>query len=273
MKNYTLPIITDKQDLFSYLKANKGLILAQKKSAIKYADAVGCVLPLINQSEDFSTKEFGVNDKEANKILARVVINTTKILDSHDDVHFDGLWKKSLQETKSIYHLQEHSMKFNSVISDEVNAYAKSVSWKSLGFDYEGNTQALVFDSHISKQRNEFMFDQYMKGYVKNHSVGMQYVKIDMAVNSTDKYMKDEKEIWDKYYDMIVNKEDADENGYFFAVTEAKVIEGSAVLRGSNIATPTISITGADTFTPDKIEPPLGTRNVDYNKLTKVRFF
>jgi hypothetical protein len=145
------------------------------------------------------------------------------------------------------------------------------MSWKSLGFEYEGNTQALVFDSNISKQRNEFMFDQYMKGYVKNHSVGMQYVKIDMAVNSTDKYMKDEKEIWDKYYDMIVNKEDADENGYFFAVTEAKVIEGSAVLRGSNIATPTISITGSDAFTPDKIDPSTDTRNVDYRKLANGR--
>ncbi|KKK49589.1 hypothetical protein LCGC14_3133520, partial [marine sediment metagenome] len=42
--------------------------------------------------------------------------------------------------------------------------------WSELGFDFEGQTQALVFESTIKKERNEFMFKQYAKGFVKNHS-------------------------------------------------------------------------------------------------------
>jgi hypothetical protein len=40
-------------------------------------------------------------------------------------------------------------------ISDNVNA---RLSWKSLGFDLEGETEALIFDAEISKNR-KFMFN------------------------------------------------------------------------------------------------------------------
>lgn len=86
------------------------------------------------------------------------------------------------------------------------------------------------------------MFEQYAKGYVKEHSVGMRYVKLELAVNSEDKYYRDEKEVWDKYIDQVANKETAEEQAYFWAVLEAKAIEGSAVVKGSNFATPTISV-------------------------------
>jgi hypothetical protein len=36
-------------------------------------------------------------------------------------------------------------------------------------------TEALVFNVEIDKDRNDFMFNQYAKGYVKEHSVGMRY--------------------------------------------------------------------------------------------------
>jgi hypothetical protein len=42
---------------------------------------------------------------------------------------------------------------------------------------------------------------------------------------------------------MVVNKEVADTKGYFWAVTEAQFIEGSAVVKGSNYVTPVLSIT------------------------------
>lgn len=114
------------------------------------------------------------------------------------------------------------------------------LSWKTLGVDAEGETECLVFDNVIYSDRNKYMFDQYQKGYVKNHSVGMNYVNIELAVNSECKDFKDEKKIWDKYYPMIANKSDVDEAGYFWAVLEAKAVEGSAVPIGSNRATPTL---------------------------------
>ena len=51
-----------------------------------------------------------------------------------------------------------------------------------------------------------------------------------------------EKANWDKYYPMVANKELADQKGFFWAVTEAKVIEGSAVVKGSNECTPVMEI-------------------------------
>ena len=273
--NYTKPIYSTKDELFRYLKQNKSLIIAQKKAAIKKGDSVSMVMPLVADKAEFATKDIGVElpTKDMGTVVIRCAINTTNYMDGHDDVHIPGLWKKSLSESKLIYHLQEHEMEFESVISDEVKAYTKSMTWKALGFDYAGNTEVLIFDSTVSPERNPFMYDQYVKGYVRNHSVGMQYVKIELAINSKEKGYEDEKAAWDKYYPTIVNKDASDEQGYFFAVTEAKVIEGSAVVRGSNDTTPTISISEAGSSTSVKIEPSTDTRKVDYNKLTKVRFF
>ena len=70
----------------------------------------------------------------------------------------------------------------------------------------------------------------------------MRYVKYDLAMNSDNPADKEEKKTWDKYINSVANKETAFEQGYFWAVTEAKVIEGSAVPMGSNFATPTISV-------------------------------
>jgi hypothetical protein len=50
--------------------------------------------------------------------------------------------------------------------------------------------------------------------------------KIELAVNS-DSNDAEEKAIWDKYIDEIVNKEAAEEQSYF-GVSEAKAIEEEA---------------------------------------------
>ena len=72
---------------------------------------------------------------------------------------------------------------------------------------------------------------------------------------------------WDKYYPIVANKEVADERGFFWIVSEAKIIEGSAVVMGSNSATPTLSIenkTEADNITSEiKEEPSIDTQKYE----------
>lgn len=251
----------NKEDLFKELIANKSTLIAQKKGVNKEADATIYVAE-IEKQKTASNKAEGSNTEDASKLKAKVVINTTGIYDSHGDVHIKGLWKKSISEAKNILLLQEHKMTFDHIISDTVTPSVKTINWKSLGFNYEGSTQALVFEAEIDKERNDYMFKQYSKGYVKEHSVGMRYVKIEMAINSEEKWSEDYKEVWDKYYDEIVNKEDVDANGYFWAVTEAKIVEGSAVVKGSNFATPTISVEAVkDTLTDTEDEPAPATQN------------
>lgn len=256
-----LPEFADKGKLVDYLVANKSKLIAQKKSATKEADAISHVIQLIDKDDTVIKAANGITPipAEATQIKVRSIINTTKLFDSHGDVHFDQLWNKSLKEG-SFSLVQEHQFNFKGTISDNVKAFTKQMDWHELGINFEGKTQALVFDSIIDKEENDFMFEKYRTGKVKQHSVGMQYVKIELAVND-DRYDK-EFATWEKYFYEIANKEDVLDAGYFWAVTEAKIIEGSAVKRGSNWATPTTSIQQTKTepvATTPKAEPVKAT--------------
>ena len=241
-----------KEELFKALKENKPSLIALKKSTEKRADAVSYVNSEVSKIN--ANKEENGTQTEIDKLQVKVVINTTNFIDSHNDLHINGIWNRSVSNQKEFLHLQEHDRDFDKVISDSAKGHVESVSWKSLGLPYNGKTEALIFDSVIEKKRNEFMFKQYANGWVKNHSVGMRYVKIDLAVNSESEWDKDEKELWDKYYPIVANKEVADERGYFWVVSEAKVIEGSAVVMGSNSATPTLSVENKQDSSKDTLE-------------------
>lgn len=104
--------------------------------------------------------------------------------------------------------------------------------------------EVLVYEAVISKTRNEEMFKQYLNGWVLNHSVGMRYVKLLFCYNNDDPSYSQEKENFDKYYEQILNKDDVNE--YFWAVIEAKNIEASAVVKGSNFLTPVLSMENID---------------------------
>ena len=162
-------------------------------------------------------------------------------------------------------------MEFDKIIADgnQLKVYTKTFNWSELGYNYKGTTEALVFESEILKKRNECMLNQYANGWVRNHSVGMYYVKMDFAIN--DEEMPNEFEAWNKYYPQIANQDIADERGYFFYVLEAKCVEGSAVPIGSNTATPTLS---AGKNIPDS-EPLKNTHNPlepDESTLKKVDY-
>ena len=232
-----------KDELYKYLKDNLVKLKAEKKAELKHADAVDYVSVKESPNPEFAVKaESSTESIEEGSILAKVVINPTNLIDSHRDCHIPGLWKKTLQENKAFVHLREHQRTLDYVISDDAAASVKMMNWTDLGYAYEGKTQALIFQSKISEERNEFMYKQYLKGWVKQHSVGMRYVNLFMCINSEEKYYAEEKTNWDNYYPQVANKDKADEMGYFWAVTEAKLVEGSAVVFGSNAATPTLSI-------------------------------
>lgn len=247
VKEFPNKSFSDQGEVFDAFREHKAFLYHQKKSIIKTADAVD-YFPIVgvpHLGKSISAKELNkdiLDPSVISTLKMSLAINTTNLLDSHSDVHLPGLWNKSLKETKSRYHLQEHQMKFDKIITEEVKASAKMISWKDLGADYAGDTQVLLYEVSIQKERNPFMFEQYAKGYVKNHSVGMRYGKIYLALNSDSRWDEEEKATWDKYIDQVANKDAAEAQGYFWAVTEAREIEGSAVPLGSNPITPTISI-------------------------------
>lgn len=254
-----------KQELFTDLRTNKATLIAQKKMQTKEADSV--VFQVVNDRGQ-AMKADTIDLTTVNLLKMDLVINTTNLMDSHSDVHLKSIWKKSVKEKKDLYLLQEHQMKFDKIITDKVKATVKEMSWGDLGYSYSGTTEALVFSVEVDKQRNPFMFEQYGKGYVKNHSVGMRYVTIELAMDSESRWDEEEKAVWDKYINEVANKEEAQAQGYFWAVSEAKIIEGSAVPVGSNQATPVLTMeskgAGSST-TPDNIEPG-NTHSNEQNK-------
>lgn len=264
MTPLAIPEFADKSKLIDWLVSNKSTLIQQKKSAIKYADAFSYVVGYVDQKSDDVIKADAI-PAEATKIKVRSIVNTTKLFDSHGDVHIDQLWNKSIKDNRDNYLVQEHEFNFKGIISDNVKVFTKQISWHDLGFNFEGQTQALVYDSIIERKSTwplgTDMFEMYRTGKVKNHSVGMRYVKIELAVND-DRYEK-EFGVWEKYFDIIVNKDEVLEVGYFWAVTEAKNVEGSAVVKGSNWATPTQSIQQVKAepalATPKKTEPVKAT--------------
>ena len=125
-------------------------------------------------------------------------------------------------------------------------------------------------DSNISKELNSSVYNMYLKNEIDQHSVGMQYVKIDLAVNSDEEEYKANRETYDKYINEIGNKEEVEKQGYFWAVSEAKLIEISAVLMGSNVLTPTIE---NEPSKNTQAEPMKVTPSINWNDvLNNVKF-
>ena len=260
MARIEIPKFDTKHEIFGFLKENKELHYKEKINTPKEADYIVHAFPM--SADKAAGKAVGI---DATEIRVKSVINTTNIMDSHLDVHMKGIWKKSLRENKDLVLLQEHVMKFQNVISEDVKGFTEVMPFKDVGFSrLKMDTEALIFDSLIDKARNEYMFNLYAKMLVKQHSVGMNYVKILLAINSDSSEFKEEKEVWDKYISEVANDKDAESRGFFWPVLEAKVLEGSAVVRGSNPATPNLSVEETKDNEPSKdtqiTEPPAGTQ-------------
>ena len=276
MEHYGKTEFATKKELFTFLVENKKELIAQKKAEKKEIDCSVMVHPtLVWDKSKAANKADGeiLDPINLDQLKVVVVINTTNFLDGCGDVHIPGLWNNSLMENKMIMHLQEHEMEFEKIISsgNDLKAYTKRFNWSELGYDYAGTTEALMFDSTILRKRNEFMLNQYANGWVTNHSVGMRYIKTDIAIN--DETCPNEYEAWKKYFPMIANSDAAIEKGYFWYVTEAKCIEGSAVPIGANTATPTLDNgmkNEPSNDTQKQIEPPNNDtqKSINFKSLT-----
>lgn len=224
-----------KAELFEALKSEKTNLIGLKKAQVKSSDSVSVS---VNKVE--ATKAIGGLDNG----FIYPVINTTKYMDSHNDVHINGIWNKSVNDQQNkVHYIINHELEVGKVIAypKDVEVLTKEVLWRDLGVDFEGSTQALMFKTNVFDYSNESA-KQIIKDKIDiEHSVRMQYVKIELAIDSSDPDYAEESEVWTKYINEIANKGKAVEQGYFWAVTEAKIHkEGSMVLAGSNDVTPMV---------------------------------
>lgn len=232
-----IPKFKTQKELIDYLVKNKSELIEFKKATLKTTDHFGSSLLQVAAMKALNTNH---TDDVASGIIKRTIIgNTYNWMDSHSDVHADGVFAKSIAERQDkIFHLRDHEQKITAKVGKPVSIYEKSVTWADMGVDFPGSTMALMMDSNIIKSWNEQVFAQYLGKEINQHSVGMIYQKLELAVN--DPESKQEFAVWQKVINKIANKEAAIKQGYFWYVSEAKLIEISAVLSGSNELTPTM---------------------------------
>lgn len=214
---------------------NKRINIANKKK-----DSITKICSFTVKGEESTTKSttgLGIGD------TIYPVINTTNFMDSHLDVHSKTIWNKSAKEQNGrTFFITDHNMSFDSIISypQDVDIMLQEIEWRKLGLDADGVTTALIFKTTLKDYANKSYLNALKAGMPIEHSIRMRYIDVSLAVN--DKDYEEEYKNWQAYISEVVNKDFAYETGYFYYVKEAAIsTEGSAVLRGSNSITPTLT--------------------------------
>lgn len=266
-----------KEDLFKALAENENLIVDAKKAQIYKS---------IDKGLQIVTDQKGIEKaltSEENKGLKfddnyyYFVVNSSNILDSHNDMHVDGNWKKTVKEQQGkVYLVFDHTLKRSEIIAmqKDIEMLTAKIPFSLLGKNYDGESYCLIYkvakDKIVNKEAKQWLED----GHKLEASVRMQYVNIETAFNTNDKEYAKQKENYDMYFPLIANKEDFEEIEYFWIVKEAKnVYESSLVLFGSNGATGLIqeNKTDADIITPEiKNEPSNDTQEKKQNIFIKI---
>lgn len=228
-----------KKELFKYLVENKDEIVNLKRAAKKFADVVDLTAFDVEQTATKGKYAYE-NNKEAGTLKRTIVANTYNWLDSHGDVHLSGIFSKSISERSTkIPHLHDHIFELDARVGKPLSFSEKQISWRELGVGKTGMTEALFMESEIRKSYNDKVYNDYLNDEIDQHSVAMSYVQMSLAVNDSEEYPNEYK-VWTDVIKLIGNRKEAEAQGYFWAVSEAKLFEVSAVLLGSNELTPTM---------------------------------
>ena len=257
----------NRKELFAQLKANETRLIQEKTLKVKFADS--CVVsPNILQRvvpKESTTKAAGTESEEPviepDTILVKVVANTANWMDATDDVLTAEAYKESIfKRGTSIPHILDHKHSVTSFVGDVQKVYTEQLNLKDLGLSQEGSTTALIFETLIRKDYNEDVYKFYANGKINQHSIGLRYQELRLALDSADPEDVAYKEVWDKYYPDIINKEQADKYGMFWAVTKVDILENSAVLFGANELTPTLELSGKSLDLPNNDLPTLSAQ-------------
>ena len=259
-----------KELMFAELKANKDFIIKEKKANIYKSCDKGVGIVAKSLRLEANKDVF----KEDNSYY--IAVNTTNVLDSHGDLHIKGIWNKTVKEQQQKnYLLLDHKMEMGSVAvkKENVEMFLADIPFKSVGKSFEGTTQALIYKVSKDNVINPIAKEWLESGDDIEASVRMQYVNVELAMNSDDKRDKAELKTFNDNIGNIANKGDFEDLTHFWVVKEAKNLgESSLVLMGSNSSTGVIEAV-IDTSKQIDNEPLKDTQEEEeVNKLINRRF-
>lgn len=249
-----------KEDLFADFRENVETIIDAKKAEIQKSCEKG--LTVTCKSLDLMKFSDQLKGIKIDDNFWYIAVNSTRILDSHQDLHLDGLWGKSVKEQQGQNYLVcDHVLDIDKVVVKKqyVEMLTALVPFSLIGKEYEGETQALIYKVPKDKVIHEKANDWLKSGDPIEASVRMQYVDVLFAMDSNDPKDAAAKKNYDDYFKMIANKKDFEYIPYFFAIKQAKnVRESSLVVFASNSATGNMN---------SNIEPPAGTQKEEVEPL------
>lgn len=231
-----------KEEALSYVKQNLNQIIDFKKGIEQKSidKGVSVICKTLNNSLLFDTKD----EQKAIKTDSDyyyIAVNTTNILDSHDDVHAPNIWNKTSNDMQGKNYLVDtHELSIGATIvkKEHIEMFVAKTTFKSLGMPYDGSCNVLVY-----KFRKDKVIDAKAKEWLESGdaieaSVRMRYVSIKFCVDSNAPEDADFKKNYDENIDKIANKGDFEYIPYFFWITEAQnVRESSLCPFGSNSVT------------------------------------
>lgn len=234
------------KELYQFLTQHKSDLIAKKRSMPITSEPLAGELVFLRDAVDVKADESLPEDV----IRVKLVGNTALFADTYLDVLAPDCWKKSVKErgpagTNIIPHLHDHEHELSAIVGDAVSIDTEMIAVRELGYDADGMAPALVMVSDVAREYDEKTFSLYRRKKVRQHSIGFQYINLMLCIND-DEY-KEEFANWTAHYPSVINKEVVDQRGYFWYVTEIRLLEISAVLFGANALTPTLEVsTGPD---------------------------
>lgn len=228
--------VLSKEEIIQLKRDNKDKLIKSKLDTLKYCDAIAYTInkkstnPLLDKvSSDKSDKE---------EVSVTFVGNTAWVCDSHMDVLTDDAYDYSIKENGiNIKHLKEHKVSFDNIVGKIHKVYKEDVAFEDI------TLPAIVFESKVSKKNDEKIFQYYKDNEITQHSIGLKYRDLRLAINSSDEEDKEELALWNEYFPQIkYNAESAEKRGYFWIVKDIDIHEVSCVLFGANPLTPTLNV-------------------------------
>lgn len=187
-----------------------------------------------------------IKDVDLTKRIVTGIYNTYNFVDGGMDVLLDGCCKRSIKdngpESNAVAKIK------HALFHDTTRLPGKIMVLDEKEIDTPaGKVTGIYFETKMdnSTEGNDTLI-KYQEKIYDNHSIGFQYLKIEKVErdgqhgNSTT---------WQKYMDLLINPKKAEDAGYFYAVKEIKLFEGSTVAFGMNELTPSLGIKGKEDVT------------------------
>jgi len=181
-------------------------------------------------------------DVDMNKRNVEGILNTFFWIDYDLDMLIPNSAKRSIQHsgpksnaTAKIKHLADHVMRTDNVVGLFTELEEK---------DIDGIPRIWFVSKIPESTKGNTHLINYQSGIYDNHSIGFRYVKYIVCMKESEN--EDQMRNWDEWYPQAINKEVADEHGFFFVVKEIELWEGSVVMFGSNELTPTLGVKSQD---------------------------